>query len=74
MESNIILYSNQTGTVSIKVTYRDENFWLSQKAIAALFGVEVPACTWPIFTKQVNYNSYQLFPFWKQFSKKVQEM
>jgi hypothetical protein len=43
MENQIILYSNQTNTVSINVTYQNENFWLSQKAIAQLFGVEVPA-------------------------------
>ena len=43
MENNIILYSNDTNTVSINVTYQNENFWLTQKAIAALFGVEVPA-------------------------------
>ena len=43
MENNIILYSNETGNVNISVTYKNEIFWLSQKAIAALFGVEVPA-------------------------------
>jgi len=37
MESKIILYSNQATTVSINVTYQNENFWLSQKAIAQLF-------------------------------------
>ncbi|MFZ3274114.1 MAG: RhuM family protein [Lutibacter sp.] len=43
MENKIILYSNQTGNVNISVTYQNENFWLSQKAIAELFGVAVPA-------------------------------
>jgi len=43
MENNIILYSNQTGNVNISVTYQNDTFWLTQKAIAALFGVEVPA-------------------------------
>lgn len=43
MENKIILYSNKANTVSINVTYKNENFWLNQKAIAALFGVEVPA-------------------------------
>ncbi|MFZ4796552.1 MAG: virulence RhuM family protein [Bacteroidia bacterium] len=37
MENKIILYSNQTNTVSINVTYQNENFWLTQKAIAQLF-------------------------------------
>ncbi len=43
MENNIILYSSKIGNVTINVTYQNENFWLTQKAIAALFGVEVPA-------------------------------
>jgi hypothetical protein len=43
MENNIILYRNETGKVNISVTYQNDTFWLPQKAIAALFGVEVPA-------------------------------
>ncbi len=43
MENKIIFYSNETGNVNINVTYQNENFWLSQKDIATLFGVEVPA-------------------------------
>lgn len=43
MENNILLYSTELGNVNINVTYQNENFWLSQKAIAQLFGVEVPA-------------------------------
>jgi len=43
MANNIILYSNETGNVNISVTYQNDTFWLPQKAIATLFGVEVPA-------------------------------
>jgi len=43
MGNNIILYSNKNGTVNITVTYLDETFWLTQKDIANLFAVEVPA-------------------------------
>lgn len=43
MDNKIIFYSNETGNVNINVTYQNENFWLSQKDIATLFGVEVPA-------------------------------
>lgn len=43
MENKIILYSTALGNVNINVTYQNENFWLSQKSIAQLFGVEVPA-------------------------------
>ncbi|MCC7454004.1 MAG: virulence RhuM family protein [Crocinitomix sp.] len=43
MENNIILYSNENEKVSINVTYLNDTFWMPQKAIAELFGVEVPA-------------------------------
>jgi len=43
MENKIILYQNETGKVSVNVMFQNENFWLTQKAMAELFGVEVPA-------------------------------
>lgn len=43
MENQIILYNNNEGKVTIKVTYLNDSFWLPQKAIAELFGVEIPA-------------------------------
>ena len=43
MENSIVLYSNELAKVNVNVTYHDENFWLTQKAMAQLFGVEVPA-------------------------------
>lgn len=39
MESNIILYTNDTGDVSIQVRYVDGTFWLTQKRMAELFNV-----------------------------------
>jgi hypothetical protein len=39
----ILIYQTKEGTVKLSVTYKDDNFWLSQKLIAQLFGVEVPA-------------------------------
>ena len=43
MESKIIFYQNQDSNVVINVTYFEDNFWLTQRLIAQLFGVEVPA-------------------------------
>jgi len=43
MENKIILYSSKNGNVNITVTYNNDTFWLPQKAISTLFGVEVPA-------------------------------
>lgn len=41
MESNIILYTNDNGDVSIQVRYEDGTFWLTQKRMAELFNVNV---------------------------------
>lgn len=34
----ILIYQTQEGKVKLSVTYNDDNFWLSQKLIAQLFG------------------------------------
>lgn len=41
MDSNIILYTTDAGNVSVQVQYEDGTFWLTQKRMAELFGVEV---------------------------------
>lgn len=41
MESNIILYTSNNGEVSVQVQYEDGTFWLTQKRMADLFGVNV---------------------------------
>lgn len=37
MEDKIILYQSEAGNVNISVTYLNDTFWLTQKAIAELF-------------------------------------
>ena len=41
--NEIILYSTPEGDKKVGVLYHDENFWLTQKALAGLFIVKVPA-------------------------------
>lgn len=41
--SKIVLYQNADGKVTVNVTFARETFWLTQKAMAELFGVKVPA-------------------------------
>lgn len=41
MESNILLYSSDSGEVSVQVRYEDGTFWLTQKRMAELFSVNV---------------------------------
>jgi len=38
--SKLILYESDDGLVSVDVTFVDETFWLTQKAMGELFGVE----------------------------------
>lgn len=52
MRSNIILYTTETGNVSIQVRYEDGTFWLTQKRMAELFGVEV---------QTINYHLKEIF-------------
>ena len=40
-EGELILYQTQEGTVRIEVLYESETFWLNQKRIAELFGVDI---------------------------------
>jgi hypothetical protein len=42
-QSKLILYTTPQGHVNVEVVFQDETFWLSQKRMAELFGVEVPA-------------------------------
>ena len=39
----ILLYQNGTEKEVVNVVFHDENFWLTQKGMAELFGVKVPA-------------------------------
>lgn len=44
--SNIILYETPQGKISVSVRFEDETFWLTQKAMAELFGVESNTITY----------------------------
>ena len=41
--NDIILYSTPDGDKKVGVLYHDENFWLTQKVLAELFSVNIPA-------------------------------
>jgi len=42
-QSDFILYTSKDGDVNVEVFLKDETVWLTQKAMAGLFGVKVPA-------------------------------
>ncbi len=50
--SDIILYSSPEGNIHVEVIFSDETFWLSQKRMAELFGVEV---------NTINYHLKEIF-------------
>lgn len=41
--NEIIIYTSPEGKKKVEVVFRDDNFWLTQKGLAELFGVQVPA-------------------------------
>ena len=51
-QGDIILYTTPEGNVRLEVFYQDETFWLSQKRMAELFGVEV---------NTINYHLKEIF-------------
>ena len=53
VESSIVLYQADGRNVPVEVTYENETFWMSQKNIAELFNVNIPA-----ISKHLN-NIYQ---------------
>ena len=44
-QHSIVLYQNDDSNVCVNVYYNNETFWLTQKAIAELFGVNTQAIT-----------------------------
>ncbi len=42
-EAEFLLYAAPDGAVKVRVLFRDETAWLTQKTLAELFGVNVPA-------------------------------
>ena len=50
--SDIIFYSSPEGNIHVEIVFSDETFWLSQKRMAELFGVEVHT---------VNYHLKEIF-------------
>lgn len=51
-EGEIIFYTTPTGVAKVEVVFQDDTFWLSQRRMAELFGVEIPT---------VNYHLKEIF-------------
>lgn len=48
LESNILLYKTAQGETRIEVIFNNETFWMSQKKMAVLFGVDVRTISYHI--------------------------
>ena len=57
MQAPILLYQTSATNINVEVTFLDENFWLSQKAMAQLFGIEISTTNYHL--KEI-YNSNEL--------------
>ena len=55
--SDIIFYSSPTGDVKIEVIFNDETFWLTQKRMSELFGVESHTITYCRFRTMLTHRS-----------------
>ena len=42
-KDKFLFYTAEDGAVKVEVLYKEETVWLTQKALAELFGVRVPA-------------------------------
>lgn len=43
MEDRIILYQEDDRNINVNVYYKNETYWLTQKSMAELFDVNIPA-------------------------------
>ena len=62
-KGEIVIYQSADGTVNLDARLENETIWLTQKGMAELFGVKIPAVN-----KHIRNRSFlwtQLFPFWK---------
>jgi hypothetical protein len=51
-EGDLILYATPEGKVRVEVLYESDTFWLNQRKIAELFGVEIPT---------INYHLKEIY-------------
>lgn len=64
---NVVIYQADTENINTEVLYKDETFWLSQKDIATLFGVDVTTINYHLKeiykTEELSENStIAIFP------------
>ena len=43
ISNKVVLYTTADGRVTVDVVFADDNFWLTQKSLSELFGVNIPS-------------------------------
>ena len=68
--SNVVVYNN--GELELKVSVNEETIWLTQKQMADVFGVNIPAISKHIknIYKDKELNQFSTVPFLKQFKRR----
>ena len=56
-EHEIVLYQVEDTNICVNVVFKDETFWMTQKAMAELFDVNVPA-----ISKHLSNTALASFP------------
>jgi len=66
--TEFLLYNAPNGAIKVEVLLSGETLWLTQKRMAELFGVGVPAISKHLknILTAANCRRNWLFPFWKQ--------
>lgn len=66
-EHEIVLYQVEGTNICVNVVFKDETFWMTQKAMAELFDVNVPAISKHLSNifEEGELLKRQLFPKWK---------
>jgi len=65
--TEFLLYTAPTGEIKVEVLLSGETLWLTQKRMAELFGVGVPAISKHLknIFESKELQGKWLFPFWK---------
>ncbi len=73
--STILFYTGSDGRINIDVVIKDETAWMTQKSMAELFGVKIPAISKHLANifETSELQKKQLFPFWKEFKPRVSD-
>lgn len=66
-QMEMVLYHSEQSDVTVNAIIKDETIWITQKAMAELFGVKVPAISkhLKIYLRTENLMNKWLFPKWE---------